>query len=94
MEPIRRIASQADFGTAREQASIQYATTIFERLAYLLRRATRPLDDLDGDLDDDLDADLDADLDGDLGGDLGSDSGPAESGDKTTVGRATTAAAE
>jgi phosphate:Na+ symporter len=90
MEPIRRIASQADFGTAREQASIQYATTIFERLAYLLRRATRPLDDFDGDLDDDLDDDLD----GDLGGDLGSDSGPAESGDKTTVGRATTAAAE
>ena len=47
MEPIRRIAAQADFGTAREQASVQYASTLFERLAYLLRRATRPLDELD-----------------------------------------------
>jgi phosphate:Na+ symporter len=57
MEPIRRIASQADFGTAREQASIQYASTLFERLAYLLRRATRPLDDLDGDREGDREED-------------------------------------
>ncbi|MCE2882365.1 MAG: Na/Pi symporter [Planctomycetaceae bacterium] len=49
MEPIRRIAAQPDFGNAREQASIQYATTLFERLAYLLRRATRPLDELEDD---------------------------------------------
>jgi phosphate:Na+ symporter len=44
MEPIRRIAAQSDFGTAHEQASIQFASTLFERLAYLLRRATRVLD--------------------------------------------------
>ena len=41
MEAVRRGAATGDAGSAREQAQILYATSLFERAVYLLRSATR-----------------------------------------------------
>ncbi|MEY3021000.1 MAG: hypothetical protein RIS86_196, partial [Planctomycetota bacterium] len=41
MEAVRRGAATGDAGSARDQAQILYATSLFERAVYLLRSATR-----------------------------------------------------
>ena len=38
MESLRQRAAAGHFGSAREQASVLYAATLFERVVYLIRR--------------------------------------------------------
>jgi hypothetical protein len=41
MESVRRQAATADAGAPRAQAQVLYATSLFERAVYLLRRVAR-----------------------------------------------------